>query len=404
MAEITANGYSIDTQNQWYDKERQRYLFIDPEWNLDPSTPDGLKLASDSEIWANLDELGLKAYNSKDPNAATGLQLNILYYLTTGKVRPSGTPSSVQLTLSGTDGTVIPSGSLAESAANGSRWATDSTVIISGGTALVSATCTVNGGTQASIGDITKIKSPTGGWQSVTNNSVATPGTNPPTDAELREIRNRSVALPGSNQVDNTVAAILTTDGVRRCQAYENDTSSAAVDPVDNPHGLPANSVSYVVDGGEDYDIALAIYNKKNPGCGLNAVNTPVEVEITSPATGNIKTIRFSRPDYINIVIVVDIENDGTLPPDAADLVTAAILDYVGGDLLSPSCGFNGSGFDIGEDVPISRMYTPINQVIGQYGNSYVNTLTLNGSPSNVTIAFNELSRFTEANITVTIS
>ena len=106
---------SLRPENQWYSEEQQRYLAIDSNWNLDPSTPDGLKLASDAEIWATLDELGLKAYNSKDPNKASGIELNTLYYLTTGKTRPLGTPSTVTLTVSGTDGTVIPAGSIVES-------------------------------------------------------------------------------------------------------------------------------------------------------------------------------------------------------------------------------------------------------------------------------------------------
>lgn len=403
MAEITFNGYVIKTENSWYTEEQQRYLAIDSNWNLDPSTPDGLKLASDAEIWATLDEMGLQAYNSKDPNKASGVELNTLYYLTTGKTRPLGTPSTVTLTVSGTDGTVIPAGSIVESAANGSKWTTDAAVIINGASSTITATCTVNGDTQASIGDISIIKSPTGGWQSVTNQAVATPGSNPPTDAELRATRNRAVARVGSNQVDNAISEILVTDGVRRAQGYENDTDSDSVSP-ENPFGLPKNSMSYIVDGGSNEDVALAIYVKKNPGCKLNPVNTPVVVPVTSPVTGNQKDITFSRPEYVDIVIVVAIIDDGTLPGDADELITQAILDYVGGDLLDPTCGFNGKGFDIGEDVPISRMYTPINQVIGQYGNSYIDTLTLNGASTNVTIAFNELSRFTEGNITVGIS
>ena len=58
MAEITDQGYQTKTQNQYFDEEKQRYLDIDPLWNMDPSVPDGVKLATDAEIWANLDELG----------------------------------------------------------------------------------------------------------------------------------------------------------------------------------------------------------------------------------------------------------------------------------------------------------------------------------------------------------
>lgn len=398
MAEITFNGYVIKTENSWYTEEQQRYLAIDSAWNLDPSTPDGLKLASDAEIWATLDEVGLQAYNSKDPNKASGVELNTLYYLTTGKTRPLGTPSTVTLTVSGTDGTVIPAGSIVESSVNGSQWTTDAAVIINGASSTITATCTANGDTQASIGDISVIKSPTGGWQSVTNQAVATPGSNPPTDAELRAIRNKSVAKVGSNQVDNMVSSIQTTEGVRRVSIPENDTNAT------DANGLPAHSIAPIVDGGSDEDVALSIYVKKNPGVLLHPVNTPVVVPVTSPVTGNQKDITFSRPDYVDIVIVVAIIDDGTLPGDVDELITQAILDYVGGDLLGPTCGFNGKGFDIGEDVPISRMYTPINQVIGQYGNSYIDTLTLNGLSQNVEILFNQLSRFTEGNITVGIS
>ena len=289
MAEITFNGYVIKTENQWYTEEQQRYLAIDSNWNLDPSTPDGLKLASDAEIWATLDELGLKAYNSKDPNKASGIELNTLYYLTTGKTRPQGSPSTVTLTVSGTNGTVIPAGSIAESLVNGSKWTTDDAVIISGASATVSATCTENGNTQASIGDISIIKSPTGGWQSVTNLAVATPGSNPDTDAELRARRNRAVALVGSNQVDNMFSVIQKTEGVRRVSIPENDTNST------DANGLPAHSIAPIVDGGSDEDIALAIYTKKNPGVLLHPVNSPVVVPVTSPETGNQKDITFCR-------------------------------------------------------------------------------------------------------------
>ena len=398
MAEITYNGYVVKTENQWFNEERGRYLAIDSGWNLDPSTPDGLKLASDSEIWATLDEVGLQAYNSKDPSKASGQQLDILYYLTTGKTRPQGTPSTVKLSLTGINGTVIPQGSIVESEANQSKWVTDVTVAIASGVAEVSATCDTNGDTQASIGDITKIKTPVGGWQSVTNNEVATAGTNPDTDAEIRERRNRSVATPGNNQLDSMVSLILSTEGVRRVSIPENFTN--AVDT----NGLPAHSIAPIVDGGSDEDVALSIYLKKNPGCALFAVNTPVVVPVTSPVTGNSKDITFSRPDYIDIDMDIVVKSDGTLPSNVDTLITQSILEYVGGDLLSSSCGFNSSGFDIGEDVPVSRMFTPINQVIGQYGNSYIETLNLNGDMSNVDVLFNQLARFSEANIKVTIS
>ena len=402
MAEITFNGYVIKNQNAWFAEERQMYLDIDPNWNLDPSTPDGLKLASDAEIFANLDELGQRAYNSKDPNKAKGVDLNTICALT-GTIRSQGTPSNVQLTLTGVAGTVIIAGKLVESTVDGSQWATDTSVTIgAGGTASVTATCTVNGATAASIGTITRIVNTVGGWQKVTNPTVATLGTNRQNDSSLRLERAKAVSRPGNNQVDNMLGEIFAISGVRRAIVLENDTGT------DNfyGNGLPKNSVAPIVDGGTDEDVALAIFRKKNPGCKLHASGTPVTVpDVFDLYPSNARNITFSRPTYIDMVINVTIQNDGSLPNDADERIKQAIIDYSAGELVAAECGFNVLGFDIGEEVPISRMYTPVNQVIGVFGNSYITSLTVNTlTTGQVPIAFNELSRWDTSNITVVIN
>lgn len=405
MAEVTATGFVAKTEQEYYDEERQLYLDIDPEWNLDPSSPDGLKLAADSEIFTNLDEAAQAAYNSKDPNKSRGLELDTLCALT-GTFRNLGTPSTVVLNFTGVNGTIIPSDTLFESIADGTQWSTNSSVTISGGVASVTATCTINGATAADIGTITRIVTTIGGLQTVTNPTVATLGTNKQTDPSLRLERAKAVARPGNNQLDSMLGEILSIESVNQAVIHENDTKSDAVDPVDNPYGLPANSISPIVDGGLDTDVALAIYLKKNPGCRLNAAGTEVLVEVTSPTyPQNSKFIRFSRPVYIDMVITVDIINDSTLPVDADELISQAIVDYSRGELVSSECGFNVKGFAIGEDVPVSRINTPINQVIGRYGNSYVTGLTVNGQTTGIIdVDFNELSRWTTGNVTVNIT
>ena len=111
MAEITDIGFILKTQNQYFEEELQLYLDIDPKWNTDPSTPDGLKIAHDAEIFGNLDEAALLAYNSKDPNKARGVDLDVICSLT-GTERSLGTPSNVALTIGGVVGTVIIEGKL----------------------------------------------------------------------------------------------------------------------------------------------------------------------------------------------------------------------------------------------------------------------------------------------------
>ena len=399
MAELTVNGYVIKNQNEWFADETALYLAIDPLWNLDPSSPDGLKIASDAEIFANLDEIGQRAYNSKDPNKAKGVDLNIVSFIT-GTIRKQGTPSNVELTLGGVAGTVIIAGKIVESVVDGSRWTTDTTVTIGGGgTVVVQATAVINGATQASIGTITRIVSTVGGWQTVTNLSVATSGTGVETDAQLRLRRTLEVGQPGNNQVDSMLAEIFPVSGVRRVVIPENFTGSVDGD------GLPAHSIAPIVDGGTDANVALAIFRTKNPGVALHAAGTSVVVpDVFDKFPSNTKTITFSRPTFVDIIVAVTITDDGTLPNDASDQIKQAIIDYSLGTLVEPECGFNVLGFDIGEDVPNSRIYTPVNQVIGQFGNSFITGLTLQGSTATVAIAFSELSRWTIANITVVIN
>lgn len=404
MASLTPTGYVLQTQNDWFAQERQFYVEIDPLWNLDPSTPDGLKMAHDSEIFYALDETLQRAYNSKDPNKAKGIDLDIVCSLT-GTKRSSGSPSSVQLTLTATPGTVIFSGNRFESITTGSRWATDQTVTAdASGSATVNATCTVVGPTQADQDTITRIVDVVAGLSEVNNDAPATPGSDAQRDEQLRVTRATAVGRPGNNQLDSMIGDLFSVSGVRRVKVYENDTNSGAVS-ADNPHGLPAHSIAPIIDGGTDNDVAMAIYLKKNPGSLLYQAGTPFQVNITSTKyPTNSKLIRASRPAYVDMLLVINVANDGTLPPNADQLIKEAVMEFAAGDLIPADVGFKISGFDIGETVPYSTMFTPINQVIGAYGNSYVTLLQLNGASSNVAIAYNQMSRWTESNITVVIT
>lgn len=399
MAEITNEGYLAKTENQYFDEERQLYLDIDPQWNVDPSTPDGLKIAHDAEIFVNLDESLQFAYNSKDPGKSRGVELDIVSALT-GTFRDLGSPSNVNVTLGGVAGTVILAGKIIESPVDGSQWTIDTNVTIGGGgTIAATATATTTGATQADIDTITNIVDTVGGWQTVTNPNVATPGTDIQTDAQLRLERALSVGAPGTNQIDSIIGIVFGVDDVRRVRVYENETDIVDV------NGLTGHSLAVIVDGGVNEDIAQAIFSRRSTGVTQFQAGTPVNVLVQSEKyPQQLTEIKFSRPTYIDMIVTVTVQSDGSLPNDTDEQIIQAILDYSAGSLVNPDCGFNQLGFDIGEDVVLSRLYTPINSVIGSYGNSYVLGLTLQGGTSNISIGFDELSRWTDVNITVVIN
>ena len=298
MAEITNEGYVAKTENEYFSEERQLYLDIDSNWNLDPSTPDGLKIASDSEIFTNLDESLQFAYNSKDPNKSRGVDLDIVSALT-GTFRDLGSPSNVDVTIGGVVGTVVLAGKTIESIVDGSRWTIDTTVTIGGGgTIAATATATVNGATQADIGSITNIVDTVGGWQTVTNPNVATPGTNVQSDASLRLERALSVGGPGTNQIDSIIGVVFGVDDVRRVRVYENETD--IIQPVT---GLTAHSLAVIVDGGVNEDIAQAIFSKRSTGVTQFQAGTPVDVIVQSEKYPQQSTeIKFSRPTYVDMI------------------------------------------------------------------------------------------------------
>jgi len=405
MAELTPTGYKLKGQNDWFEQERNLYLSIDAEWILDPSSPDGLKAAHDAEIFAALDETLYRAWASKDPAKAVGIDLDAIASIT-GTFRKPGTPSNVDLTFTGVPGSTILAESIVESADTGQRWIIDQTFTVApGGTVVVPARSLTIGPVEAEPGTITRMITTIAGVSSVTNASPATPGTDPERDSSLRIRRRLSVGRPGSNQVDSLYGELSQAEGVRRVKIYENPTGSAIVDVDLNPHGLPAHSITILIDGGLATDLAMAIYLKKNPGVLLNGDGTVVQEWVTSPTVPtHQQLITFGRPESVDLEVEVEIKDDGALPDDVEAQIKDAILAFAAGESPSGAEGFKTTGFDIGESVPISTMYTPINQVIGRYGNSYVASLKLDDDTANKTIAYNQLSRWLESNITVTLT
>ena len=153
--------------------------------NLEPESPDGQINGVVSESNANLWELLEEGYNAFNPSVASGVALSNLVQLN-NITRLPATPSLVELSLTGSDGTLIPSGSIVSTSDTGAQFATDEDVTISGGVGTVDASSIDTGPIGALSGTLTVIETPITGWDSVTNATDATLGANLETDPELR--------------------------------------------------------------------------------------------------------------------------------------------------------------------------------------------------------------------------
>ncbi|MCE2008939.1 baseplate J/gp47 family protein [Enterobacter ludwigii] len=398
MAEITKDGVTGTTLQEYKDEITEKYLAIDSGWNLSPETPDGMAIAIWAELFANLDEEVINAYHAADPNAAKRQQLDRIAAFAGLQRQPESFSTDV-VEFEG-DGLIeIPEGVKVRHRISGTLWTTDAKIITNtSGKASVSVTCTTPGAESANPGTLTIIASPVARIRSVTNTQGASLGKTEESDNAFRVRRNYSVALPGNNQIDNIKAALDNVTGVKQTLVHEN------VENETDEHGVYGHSMAIFIDGGETEDIVLAMATHKNPGCGLNRYNVfPNKISVdTFTPKGQPVNITFFRPEYVAVYVQVDIKTS-TLGEDEKQKIKEAIVDYtlVGFD---ETTGFAKQGFRIGEAIAAGRLYTPTNYFVG--ADDYVSNIVIGTAAGEINkgvipVKFNQLGVFSTENITI---
>lgn len=355
-------------------------------FNVSPESPDGQVNGVISESNANLWEIANESYDAFNPSAATGVSLSNLVQLN-GITRLPATKSNVELTLTGSNNTFIPAGSLVSTSDTSSVFSTDTDITIGvSGTVLVQAS-SVNTGEISALSDtITNIDTPISGWSTVNNVLDATLGTDEETDVELRARRERSVAKTSQAVIDAIYAAVANVPGVTQVTVLENDTD------VTDVNGLPPHSFNVIVSGGGDTNIADQIWLKKPAGITSHGSETVV----IQDSQGLDHTMRFDRPTLVPIHVEVTLSRSSEYPTNGDDLMKQAIVDYANGELVV------GRGFFLGQDVIYTRLYTPINSIQGhEIDDLRISKIDPPTGTSNIVIAAGELSEFTVDNIDI---
>ena len=360
--------------------DRFRQIFGEDLY-LGEDTQDYQMIAEFADCLDDVYSLIVEAYNSRNPDYATGTALDMIIPLN-GLRRITATYSTVLLTLGGVAGAVIPAGSLVQDAAN-YQWAIGSDATIgSDGTVAVMATCTQAGSVSAPANSITQIMSPTYGWVSVTNESDATAGQDTESDALLRDRRVKSVANTGVSIMESIYGTVRALSGVTKERLYQNNGSET------DANGIPGHSICMCVLGGDANEIGKAIFNKKAPGVGTHG-NT--QVTVTDVFLNN-NTISFERPAAKNLNVVIRMRafagyNDATIPA-----IKQNIIDYV-------------DGLSIGENLNVGLLWAPILALNTDPTNPVCSpiSVTVNNQSDLVTLAFNEYAAVTAGNITVTV-
>lgn len=301
---------------------------------LEADSQDGQLLAIVAQAIYDAGQVAVAVWNSFSPQTAYGVGLSNVVKINHIS-RAIATASQVNVALGGVAGTTIVNGKVGDT--SGNQWLLPASVTIPpAGTITVTATAEQLGAIQASAGTVTKILTPTAGWQTVTNASSASPGQPVETDAELRQ---RQVISPAKNAVSvltGLAAAIKALPGVTYGTIYENDTNST------DGAGLPAHSIAVVVAGGDAAQIAQTIYDRKAPGVTTYGSTTVGVTDIS----GAVRDIKFSVPTEIAIKVEVSLYAGVGYNTAIATDIKNTLAAFV-------------NALSIGEDVIVTRLMVP---------------------------------------------
>lgn len=166
---------------------------------------------------------------------------------------------------------------------------------------------------------ITKLVDNIAGFTNVRNRLQPIYGREAQTDVELRQAYIAKSALRSNTMVDSVAAEILNTVvGIETVAGFENDTDFV------NNRQMPPHSIEFVVEGGEDSEIASAILRKKAGG-----IQTYGSVVVDVPGKyGDAIPIKFNRPTYIYVWLKIVLHcKRSSLPDNYKKMVSSLIVE-----------------------------------------------------------------------------
>lgn len=380
---------------------------------------------------------GCEAVNSsQDPDKATQTALRVIGKLT-GCFEIEAGPSTVTETLCGDDGTVVATGFIVKTESTGKQfetiedctltqlapWAANGNYVVddrvtntgrsyvcitagvadsSGGPNTTDDDITDNtvhwrylgegeaaadvpmesiedGPIEAISNDLSVIDTPVGGVNSAKNIADADLGRDAMTDEEFRILRETLLTKEGTGVPDAIRAAMLEVSGVTNCTVFFNSTDAVDAD------GLPAHSCEVLVKGGADADVFQALWD--NVPIGTTMIGDEVGTVVDSE--GYDQTVRFSRPEELEIWVEIDLEKY-VKEYDGDATVKAAIVAW-------------GDAQRNGKDVVASAISAQCFRVDGVLDVSQVLIGTANPPVSGATIAVGrrQLALYDTSRITI---
>lgn len=346
------------------------------------------------ELWEALEALHAAA----DPDRAIGAAQDALCALT-GTTRQAPTKSRLTATLTLTNGTTVPAGSIASVVgAPDRRFVTLEDVTATADDDYdVECEAETAGPVAANAGTLTVIETPVAGWTAVTNALDAVQGADVEEDSELRARREEELSAQGTSPRDAIRADLL-----RMLAAADITNGSVTVlmnvtDVVDGD-GLPPHSVEALVHDGTDDgsgidDDAIAQVLWDTVAAGIQTYGTSTGTAVDS--LGVEHTVSFSRPTLKTVYVSVSV-NVATSRGWDASAGSTSIKEAI--------VALGESVHGVGDDVTRFRLLSAVFDVEGVIDVTAF-TLGFTATPVgtvNLTIAARELAVFDTSRVVVT--
>lgn len=389
MAGLTGAGFEAKSLAEIKEEiEAELRTHVSPNIDLSPESPNGQMVGVLAGQFRKLWELGQQAYSAAYADTSSGWSLDQVAALT-GTTREAAKPSTVEVEIQLDAGTYLAGSLVAvvDGDATARFFNPSDITLLTGQTITTTFVSENTGPVRANAGTLTVIAEAVAGWGSVTNPLDAVQGSVIESDADLRARRELELARKGSTNVDAIRVDLLDVLDVISATVLANDTD------YEDDNGLPPHSIEAIVRGGDDADVAKALWTSKSAGTGTTSQGGTTVTEGVLDSEGVSHVVTFTRPAVVNIYLRVYLTVDA-LRYGGDTSVKEALVDY--GD----------STFVGGSDVIASRLVAAIFQVPGVVD---VTLLQLGTAPvpvgtSNLAIGLREIADLDTTRITVTVA
>ena len=346
---ITDKGISIKSFNEIAQELREDWIsaFGGETIDLSSSSPDGLEIDLKAKEIRSVSELVQAVASKLTLEGSSGVWVDI-FMSYRGITRLGAAYSYVYLLFTGSNGTVIPEGTLVNNLFN-DQFSTDSEITIGiEGTAYVRATSLNIGPVDISEGTWSLNQS-IAGISSVIVENDGVLGRFVETDAEIKARAENTVhdglaTLPTiKSYIENNVT------GITSVSVIENETSSTDI------NGRPPHSIEVMTLGGSDEEIARAIFMSKPAGIKAYGTHLPGDGYLVSDSNGGAHYVNWSTLStaYLWINVYITLYEEEILPDNYFYLIRQAIVEWAQKE------------YTFGKDVIPGRICVPVYSVAG---------------------------------------